>query len=334
MAFQVFFHHCEDAYREKIETAIREFAAGDFRLAVKSSGSTGTPKQIFHSKTAVVQSAERTNSYFNLTESSRVLCPISFDTIGGKMSLFRAMVGDYEVHFTTPSRHFVSDLPGDLAFDLVSLAPIQLDYIIKNQPDKLPGFKQILLGGSAVSAELEEDCLELNLNVNLGFGMTETVSHFAIRKMGNPVYSVLAGFEVNATDSGMEIRDVNNHSIITSTDSIEYIDKHHFKWIGRLDFVINTGGVKIHPEPIEQLISNRFGVQVVLIGLQDSEYGEKVVLVTENQLTQDLKQSIDRIILTEFGKYAVPKQYIRHSFSYLNGLKLDRKTIKAQIEQL
>ena len=150
MAFQVFFHHCEDSYREKIESAIREFAAYDFTLEVKSSGSTGTPKQIFHSKAVVIASAKRTNNYFRLNENSTVLCPISFDTIGGKMSLFRAITGNYEVHFTTPGRDFSSVIPSDLSFDLVSMAPLQLDYIIKNQPDKLIHFKQILLGGSGV----------------------------------------------------------------------------------------------------------------------------------------------------------------------------------------
>lgn len=334
MAFQVFFHHCEDSYREKVENAIREFVSDDFTLEVKSSGSTGTPKQIFHSKNAVVASAKRTNAYFNLDEHSRVLCPISFDTIGGKMSLFRAIVGNYEVHFTTPSRHFVSELRADLSFDLVSMAPIQLDYLIKNQKDKLSHFKQILLGGSAVSHQLEQSCMDLGLNVCLGFGMTETVSHFAIRKMGNSTYAVLPGFEVISAPTGMEIIDLDNESSITSTDQVETIDKQHFKWIGRLDFVINTGGVKIHPEPIEQLISNRFGIQIVLIGQQDPEYGEKVVLVSEDQLDNDSVRLISDTILSEFGKYAVPKQYIRHSFSWLNGLKLDRKSIKARIDQL
>ncbi len=334
MAFQAFYHNCENSYSERIEESILEFSKADFVLSVKTSGSTGTPKQIAHQKEAVEVSAKRTNSYFNLSENSKVLCPISFDTIGGKMALFRAIVGNYEIHFATPSRVFLNHVNTNIRFDLVSMAPLQLDYLIENEFNRIDQFKQILLGGSSISSKLEVSCSRLDSKVVLGFGMTETISHIAIREMNTAVYQTLNGISIESTADGMEIHDQLNNVIIHSTDVIEKIDNKHFKWLGRNDFVINSGGVKIHPEPIEQRILSQFGIHSLLIGKIDNEFGEKVTLIVENQIDDDLFIEITHLIQKEFGKYAVPKQYFQHSFSYLNGLKLDRKKIKTQIDQL
>jgi O-succinylbenzoic acid--CoA ligase len=334
MSFQVVFHYCTPDYEQKIRQTIDAFQANDFKLTVKSSGSTGKPKEIKHSKKQVVISAMRTNAFFGLDENSRVLCPISFDTIGGKMSLIRALIGEYEIHFLEPHRSFIQKVGPEMEFDLISLAPVQLAWIAENCSERLKQFENILVGGAAIPAVLEKQCMAINRNCYLGFGMTETISHIALRKFGSEYYQVLPGISVESLENGTRITDNESKLEIHSTDTIQKNDNQSFKWIGRTDFVINSGGIKIQPEELEKLIQAELLISTVIIGKADLEYGEKVVLVTETALTESIQNQIKTLIESDFGKYAVPKAFIVHSFTYLNGLKLDRRTLKSEIDKL
>ena len=334
MSFQVFFHNCSEQLQNEVNAAITNFQEENFELNIKSSGSTGLPKEITHSKKDIVNSVNRTNQFFNLNADSKILCPLAIHTIGARMSLFRALTGNYEIHFTEASRNFASALPSFLKFDLVSLAVIQFADLLENHETELARFENILLGGSAIPSHLEEKSVQLRINAFIGFGMTETLSHIALRKLGNEHYHCLGGITVNSSDNGMSIQ--LNDKTITSTDIIETTDNKLFKWIGRNDFVINSGGIKIVPELIENAVASRFNLKIVLIGIPDVTYGEKSILVSEITIDDQLKNEIKQFIEANFSKYHVPKAFLEHEFSYINGLKLDRlsliKSVKALYE--
>lgn len=330
MSFQVFFHNCSAELQNEVRSTIENYKAENFKLSVKSSGSTGTPKQILHDKPSIIASARRTNHFFKLNDKSHVLCPLAIHTIGAKMALFRAIEGEYALHFTEASRNFIENIDQKLQFDLVSLAVIQLESLLKT-PYNLNRFSQILLGGSSISVETEKKCLEHNFDAYLGFGMTETLSHIALRKLGTENYSCLEGIVVSSSEQGMRIN-INNKTI-TSTDRIETIDNKTFKWLGRNDFAINSGGVKIIPEIVEKHLSERLGIAAVVLGISDVTFGEKVVLVTESELNTNQKQLITDSISKEFGKFSAPKLFVSQPFEYINGLKLNRKAIIANVKQ-
>jgi O-succinylbenzoic acid--CoA ligase len=123
-----------------------------------------------------------------------------------------------------------------------------------------------------------------------------------------------------------------NNETITSTDLIQTIDNKIFKWIGRNDFVINSGGVKIIPELLENSISVRFNLKVIIVVIPDVTFGEKAILVSETPLDDALKMKLKGHIETEFGKYYVPKDFIQLSFEYINELKLDRRRLTAKVK--
>ncbi len=330
MSFQVFFHNCTAELQHEVNSAIADFQQEGYELKVKSSGSTGVPKEILHPKEKIIASAKRTNTFFGLDEKSLVLCPLAIHTIGAKMALFRAISGDYEIHFVNASRDFLKEIPEDLKFDLVSLAVLQFSYLVEQHPDELGRFRSILLGGSAIPQDLEQQSIALGLSAYIGFGMTETLSHIALRKSGNDYYSCLDGITVESTETGMKIH--QNNETITSTDLIQTIDNKTFKWIGRNDFVINSGGVKIIPELLENSISVRFNLKVIIVGIPDVTFGEKAILVSETPLDDALKMKLKGHIETEFGKYYVPKDFIQLSFEYINELKLDRRRLTAKVK--
>jgi len=332
MSFQVYFHNCPQELQDEVNIVIQNFENNDFELKVKSSGSTGLPKEISHDKKSIITSSRRTNQFFQLNENSKVLCPLAIHTIGAKMSLFRALTGDYELHFVNASRAFINEIPEGMKFDLVSLAVIQFGNLLDYHPNALDRFKNILIGGSAISEQMEQKSIELHLSTFIGFGMTETLSHIALRKLGEPFYKCLEKITVNTIDGGMEIHD--NNKTITSTDIIESIDNQNFKWIGRTDFVINSGGVKIIPELIENYISSTFKIKILIIGVPDVTYGEKAILVSEEIIDDKLKTEIKNVIESKFGKYHVPKDFLVLDFKYINELKLDRLNIIKSVKAL
>ena len=330
MGFQVFFHKCSEELQNEVLDLVDKFKENSFELEVKSSGSTGVPKLIIHSKENVIASATRTNTFFKLKEHSKVLCPLAFHTIGAKMSLFRAIAGNYEVHFTDAKRDFTAELEDKTTFDLVSVSVLQLEDLLTTSKQKLSYFKQILVGGSAVPNYLEKLSQDFNLEAYLGFGMTETLSHIALRKLGDDVYTCLPSITVSEVENGMQIH-LSKHQTITSTDNIESINNQSFKWIGRYDWVINSAGIKIHPESVEELIQQKFEIISVLVGIPDVTFGEKAVLVTEKKLNTTQIQQISELIENKFGKFWIPKDFIQLQFDYINTLKLNRRKLKERV---
>ena len=338
MAFQLVFHQCSQNFQEGCRSVIEQWENDLSSLFVKTSGSTGTPKTIELTKAQITASALRTNEQFDLNEQSQVVLSLSPATIGGKMILIRAYLGDYIVHVVEPSRDPFENLPVARVYDFISLVPFQLEYLVQNQLSELKRFKQILLGGSPISAYFEQQLLTLHTQIQskiiVGFGMTETVSHIALRELGNPIYTCLNNVSITSKGGSLIIEDkeLDIHNLQTN-DAIILHNNHQFEWIGRTDFVINSAGVKIHPELLENAVGEYFKEAFIVAGLSDELLGERcVILCEEDPKAIDLK-AIQITIKELFGKYAVPKSIIQHSLCY-SGTKIQRRaTIKTLLEQ-
>lgn len=311
MAFEVTYTDCSAETYQEIRAIITLWNEKSPEYRVKTSGSTGTPKTILLHKEQLEASAKRSNSFFGLNENSQVLMPLSPHTIGGKMMLIRALVGNYSIHVVEPRANPLEEIDPKSHFSFISLVPYQVKSILEETPEKLNRFDNILLGGMGLSDELEQMLSELNPTIYIGFGMTETVSHIALRKMNDPIYQALEGVQLAIHQGSLVITDSKlGIAHMHTNDQVELIDPVHFRWLGRADFVINSGGIKIHPETIEQAIDEHIHVPFIIGGIPHEILGEACVLILEEALPDEEFKQIQEIIREKFGKYAAPKQQV------------------------
>lgn len=311
MAFEVRYTDCSAETYKEIQSIITLWNEKSAEYRVKTSGSTGNPKSILLKRTQLEASAKRSNSFFGLNNNSRVLMPLSPMTIGGKMMVIRALVGNYSIDVVEPRANPLAEMKGKSHYSFISLVPYQIKSILEETPEKLELFDNILLGGMGLSVQLEKALSMLKPTIYIGFGMTETVSHIALRKMDNPVYQALEGVELSASEGSLVISDsklgIEN---MQTNDLVELIDPTHFKWLGRADFVINSGGIKIHPEAVEQLIDELIDGPFIIGGIPHDTLGESCVLILEEALAEEKFKEIQSLVRENFGKYAAPKEQI------------------------
>lgn len=299
------------------------FSDSDF-IEVSTSGSTGNPSIVKMTKESMMQSAKLTLSYFSLNENDLIVNCLPIKFIAGKMMLVRAMIGNLHIRLIKPIDAPLSTFPEiDIAF--TALTPSQIEKGLKNSISKLKYIETIIIGGAPVSNDLINKLQFISANCYASYGMTETITHIAIQKLNN-------GFQdsFQSLDSiGIKYHDIDKLSIsaphlqnspIETTDIVEIVSPSSFKWLGRSDFVINTGGVKIFPENIENKISKLINGSFFIHKKKDQMYTELPVLVLLVQ------QNIDWIgIENKLNKLEVPKAlYLTNKFVYTESGKINR----------
>ncbi|MDR0801793.1 AMP-binding protein [Fluviicola sp.] len=328
MAFNIHYLHCSSETQAEISSVIEQWQGSQATYEVKTSGSTGTPKLITLLHEQLEASARRSNAFFNLDEHARVLMCLSPHTIGGKMMLIRAIVGNYAIDVAEASGNPENHIPSQVNYSFVSLVPYQIKRMLDENPEKLDQFDQILLGGMGLSGELEQKLSALKPTVYIGFGMTETVSHIAMRKIGSPVYKALNGVTLQPegdclviSDSQLGIREMKTN------DQIRFHGPNRFEWLGRADFVINSAGIKIHPEALEQVIDPYLSVPFIIGGVPDPSFGERCTLITEQVISEADFARIQTVVGEKFGKFSIPRQQIIHPILKTANGKIRRKEI-------
>ncbi len=326
MAFEVKYINCSAETYQEIKKVIDFWHAESPDYYVKTSGSTGTPKSILLKREQLEASAKRSNTFFGLNENSAVLMPLSPHTIGGKMMLIRALAGNYSIHVVEPRANPLEEIDPEFHYSFISLVPYQVKCILEENPEKLNLFENILLGGMGLSTELEQTLSELKPKVYIGFGMTETVSHIALRKMNDPVYRALEGVHLEVSENCLLITD-SKLSIerMQTNDEVELIDSTHFKWLGRADFTINSGGIKIHPEALENAIDELIEGSFIIGSIPHETLGEACVLILEEALPDKVFSEIQELIREKFGKYAAPKRQVLSLILKTENGKIRRK---------
>jgi len=332
--FDVTYTDCSAETQQEIRAIIELWNEKSPVYQVKTSGSTGSPKSITLTREQLEASAKRSNSFFNLDENSLVLLSLSSHTIGGKMMIIRALVGNYSIEIREPGANPIVELSSGSHYSFISLVPYQVKRILEETPENLDQFDTILLGGMGLSTQLEQTLASITPKVYIGFGMTETVSHIALRRMGNPVYETLEGVELEASEDGLVISDSKlGIERMQTTDLVELMDPRHFTWLGRADFVINSGGIKIHPENLEQAVDGLIETPFIIGGIPHETLGEACVLLVEKLLPEEKFKQVQEVIREKFGKYAAPKQQVVSSILKTENGKIRRKeTLKALLQ--
>ncbi len=301
----------------RIATLIHEWQSGKEKFEVKTSGSTGPAKQIELSRSQIEWSARMTGSMLGLHKGMNAFLCLDPGLIAGKMMVIRSLVLDMNLSITEPAALPV--FPENFNPDFVAFAPMQLLNLLRNGYQRnLNKMRVILVGGAPVSSELENESGKLSVPVFHSYGMTETVSHVALRMLNGPdksdTYTAVNDIEFGKTaDNCLTIRGpVTLNKLLKTNDCVDLINSKCFRWLGRIDNVINSGGIKLNPEDIEKKIGKIFQElpiqnEFFIAGMKDDLLGEKLVLVIEGD---ELKQDLSNQFQKSFHRYEIPKMII------------------------
>jgi o-succinylbenzoate---CoA ligase len=319
---------CTLAYDFIKEGAEFEQAIGDFLLHwfdenlfldLKTSGTTGLPKTVRIQKKSMINSAIATSIFFDLHPGNSALHCLHTQYIAGKMMLVRAFVLGLELDFVPPTSHPLQN--NIKKYDFVAMVPLQ----VQNSLDALINVNKLIIGAAKISKTLEESLSKLPIQVYETYGMTETITHIALKKIGEKSFSVLPNIKISQDARNCLVIDapkITEVQIVTN-DLVALQNENQFIFLGRIDNVINSGGVKLIPEQIEEKLAEKINSRFFVTGISDALLGEKLVLVVESE-----NQNLDTIIFDGLEKYEKPKAvfYIAKFIETENG-KIKRKEI-------
>lgn len=320
-----------EPYEALIGDFILDWLKPSAYLEVQTSGSTGKPKKIRLKKQHMINSALATGKFFELPAGSTALLCLPCSYIAGKMMLVRAITLGWELDLIPPSAS-----PLDQVFktyNFCAMTPFQLD----NSLGRLHLIDKLIVGGGAVAHKLQGRVQGLNTKVYETFGMTETVSHIAAKRLNpknqdklNVPFKVLPGIRVSSDNRNclvIEAPMLTSDTIVTN-DVVEIVTYKKFYWKGRYDNVVNSGGVKLFPEEIERKLSHIIDRRFFVTGIPDEALGEKLVLFVEADFSEELLAKLENDIreLETLDKYEIPKKiYLIQKFEETPNGKIHRE---------
>ncbi|HLU87529.1 MAG TPA: AMP-binding protein [Taishania sp.] len=303
-------HYLTDNEQIQLEVAsfVANWHSNSTNFSNKTSGSTGTPKLVEIKKVHAKASAVATINFLKLSKQSNALLCLNTKTIGGKMMLVRSILGEFNLYIVEPSANPLQDI--DIPLDFIAIAPIQLHTILQQNPAKLKAIGTVIVGGGVISEESIQLLKQHAITVFQTFGMTETISHIALRKVGyqpDTSYHTLPGVTVSEENEQLIIDapSIGVHKLKTN-DRVIVHSPTCFDWLGRVDFVINSGGVKIQIEELEKELSHVIHFPFFIYKKADEKLGEKVVLIVEGTYQKEYTQKEFYRSLT--NKYYIPKE--------------------------
>ncbi len=291
-------------------------------LSVYTSGSTGKPKHISLSKESMIQSAFATGQFFKLPAKTKALHCLSSNFIAGKMMWVRALVLGWHLEVIETSSHPLKDT--NSIYDFAAMVPLQ----VQNSLAKLTQIKKLIIGGGSLSTSLENKLKKLETSIFQTYGMTETITHIAVKEISKKetnFYTGLPNVTFRIDKRGCLLIDaprISNNTIQTN-DLVKLYTATEFEWLGRIDNLINSGGVKLSPEKIEKELVPFIHKPFMIASLPDKILGEKVILIIESsEQEMDLKSAF---FSAKLHKYEIPKRvFYLNNFVYTQNGKIRR----------
>lgn len=326
-----------EAYEKVTGNFLIDWLNKDDFLYVNTSGSTGQPKAVKLKKQAMVNSAIATGDFLGLQPGDTAIDCLPSYYIAGKMMLVRAMILGLEIDCVEPSAHPIFDY--EKHYDFCAMIPLQLKHTI-NYTGRI---KTIIVGGSKITKPLLEKIKGCTSKFYETYGMTETVTHVAVRQLaskghkGEPFFKALPHVTFSQDDRKCLV--INASKLVkeelTTNDIVDLKSETSFKLLGRYDNVINSGSVKLFPEQIEDKLQPVIDERFIVAGEDDATLGEKLILIVENP--RDSIESIENRIkqLKGLTRFEVPKKiYTIDKFSETVNGKIQRsKTIESVLEE-
>lgn len=303
-----------NSFYSSIKSFLNEWWKEDETILVHTSGSTGKPKSMFAEKTAMMTSAKNTLYFLNLHKGDTALLCMPMDYIAGKMMVVRALVGGLNLICRVPTGHPLKDLNEKVTF--ASVIPLQIFNSLSNDSEKikLMNIREVIVGGGAIDAKVEKELCGMPNNIWSTYGMTETLSHVAMRKLTGSNrsywYRPLDGIKVSLTTESTLIIDAPEicHNRLITNDIAEVNCLGEFKIIGRHDNIINSGGIKIQIEEVENRLSDMLSFPFMITGKENEKFGSIIVLLA--QCEEESRGEIEEICINVLPQYWRPKEII------------------------
>lgn len=321
---QIHFLTTDKKIADETSEFLKKWKANDEHICQLSSGSTGKPKQVEIDKKAMRSSAQMTGEFFKFSEGQTALLCISPAYIGGKMMIVRSIEFDLNLYATDVSSTPLKNLNKPINF--AAMVPLQVSETLKHHHHKLNLIENLIIGGAPVSKKLEASLQHVKCKAYSTYGMTETISHIALKRLNNKneYFNAIGETTFDTKDGCLVIKapDLHIEEIVT-TDIVELLSPTQFKWLGRSDFTINSGGVKIQPELVEEKLDTLIPKDSFIISsLPDEKLGQRVILIASHEMKPLTDQNKIKRLL---HKYENPKEiYFVDELATTSSGKIDR----------
>ncbi len=299
-------------FEEKVVEFLKEWFSDSETVKVQTSGSTGTPKIFEVEKEKMLVSAKMTCDFLDLKQGDSALLCLPLEYISGKMMVVRSIERKLKLHITNPSIKPLENLVEEI--DFCAMTPLQ----VENSLDKIHLIKNLIIGGSSVSETLKKKIQDSRFKIQDSrifetYGMSETLSHIALKEIyptKEDEFKIFDGIYISLDERDcLKIHAPKlNSEILQTNDLVEIRNEKRFRFLGRIDNVINSGGAKIFPEELEALVKKYISNEVVFLGLADEVLGQKLILVVEKKESRIENQENSEFQLNE--KYLDLKEKI------------------------
>jgi len=279
-----------------IEEFLKEWHSESPTVLVHTSGSTGQPKPMLVEKRRMEASARITCRFLRLREGDTALLCMPLDYIAGKMMVVRALTCGLRLIAVEPCGHPLSMhnaqclMLNDPCIDFAAMVPLQVwnSLQVPEERERLIAIRHLIIGGGGIDASLAEELKDFPNAVWSTYGMTETLSHIALRRLNGPEatewYTPFEGVTLSQTEEGCLVIDaptVHEEQLVTN-DIVEFESPgRRFRVLGRKDNVICSGGIKIQAEEVERRLEGKLLAPFLITRCRDPRLGEAVVLLTE-----------------------------------------------------
>ena len=323
-----------------LEDFFSEWNNDSDRVLVHTSGSTGKPKPMMVEKKRMLNSARITCDFLGLKPGDSALLCMSLDYIAGKMVVVRSIERHLHLISVSPSGHPLKDINEEITF--AAMVPMQVYNTLQvpEERERLTHIRHLIIGGGAIDASLEKELQALPGNIAIWstYGMTETLSHIALRRINGAEasewYQPFDSVKISQTEEGCLVIDaplVCSETLVTN-DIVEIesyiynkVEKLRFRIKGRKDNVICSGGIKIQIEEVEALLKSHLEKPFMLAKKKDEKFGEIAVLLTEDEDLKKVEATIRRLLSgksddsnksseSKSHKYWIPREfrYVEH----------------------
>ena len=323
-----------------LEDFLSEWNNGSDRVLVHTSGSTGKPKPMMVEKKRMLNSARITCDFLGLKPGDSALLCMSLDYIAGKMVVVRSIERHLHLISVPPSGHPLKDVDEEITF--AAMVPMQVYNTLQvpEERERLSRIRHLIIGGGAIDAALEQELQSLPGDIAIWstYGMTETLSHIALRRINGDEpsewYQPFDSVHISQTEEGCLVIDaplVCAETLVTN-DIVEIepyiynkVEKLRFRIKGRKDNVICSGGIKIQIEEVETLLKPHLEKPFMLAKKKDGKFGEIAVLLTEDEDIKKVEATVRRLLSDDSEKSSDHKKYkywIPKEFRYVEHLPL------------
>lgn len=316
---------------EGLQFVIRELyklseGSMDF-LRIRTSGSTGKPKVIQFTIEELVASADLSIKALGLTAHSNLLLCLPLSGVGGLMMLVRAMRVGADLMTVTPSSVIQPSMFHHQKIHWASMTPHQL----VNSQESFHSIENILIGGADLSDAALGNLLKKPERIIESFGMTETLSHIALRERypnNHRFFKTLDNIKISRANNGALVVETPHLRAKThlTNDEVKLVDESHFILIGRLDEVVNTGGIKIYPRVVEEILrSNHLEGEFFVCGTPHPDLGSQITVVINAEKDSELSSVKEFIETLDWPNYHKPRKVIARDFVYTATGKINKK---------